>query len=188
MPRTTTRPQAHACERGFTTLELIVGLLIVAILAAISITAFSGSKKATYALEGKSVGSAYMQAVSQYHADFANRHPPTTGPAALKWSGNNTAAAKRGPLNLLGQPYLKSAPDAVSIGRVGISVNTNCGAPGTPSGASTQTAWVSVCYLAAPRLWIRVIARKNSSAAWNGAGASACYMGAPASTPAYPAC
>ncbi len=188
MPRIASRTYTHARERGFTVVEMLIAMVVVAILFAIVIQMFGGAKKATYFQDGKTVGSAYMQAVSQYHADFANRHPPTTGPPTQRWWGNNTAATQRGPRNLTGQPYMKSTPESVSAGRVGISVDANCGAPSNPTGASTQTAWVSVCYLAEPRYWVRVIARKNSGAQWTGPGASACYMGAPASTPAYPAC
>lgn len=188
MPRHTTASHARAHERGFTLLEMLIVVIVLAIIFAIALSKFSGAKKSAYFNDGKTVGTAYMQAVSQYQADFANRHPPMTGPPALRWSGNNTAATQRGPLNLTGQPYLKSTPESVTAGRVGVSVNTNCGAPGAPSGATTQTAWVSVCYLAEPRFWVRVIARKNSGALWTGSGALACYMGAPTPKPSYPVC
>lgn len=188
MPRATTRTHAHVREHGFSVIEMMIALLVIAILIAVVAMGFGGAKKATYAQEGKTVGSAYMQAVSQYHADFANRHPPTTGPPTQRWSGNNAPDTQRGPLNLTGAPYMKSVPDAVSSGRVGVSVNTNCGAPGPPTGATTQTAWVSVCYLAEPRFWVRVISRKNSGDVWSGPSATACYMGAPASPPSYKTC
>jgi prepilin-type N-terminal cleavage/methylation domain-containing protein len=176
MPRTTTAPLRRTRESGFTVVEMMIALFIIVVLAIVAFKAFGGAKKATYANEAKTVGSAYMQSVAQYQADFANRNP-----TAAAWSGNNTTAAQRGPLNLTNQPYMKSVPEAVAGGRVGISVNSNCGTTASnPSGASTHTGWVSVCYGAEPQFYVRVLSRKDAGSPW-----AVCLMGA---TPATPKC
>lgn len=182
MPRTAARTEARRREAGFTLVEILVALLIIAILVVVMIRAFGGAKGATYAQEGKTVGSAYMQAVSQYHADFANRHPAT-------WTGNNTTAAQQGPRNLTNQPYMKTVPESVTAGRTGVSVGVaaNCGtgsAPTAPSGAAAHTSWVAVCFGAEPRYFVKVFARKSAGAGWGVADAGkVCFMGATTATP-----
>lgn len=153
-------------------IELAIALFIIAVLAIAGARAFGGAKKATYAGEGKTVGSAYMQVISQYHADHSNQHPPLTG--------NNSAAVIAGPLDLTNKPYMRSVPDAVTAGRVGVSMGaSNCGASGV-SAASTQVGWVSICYAAAPRFSVRVANRKDAASPW-----TYCWMGA---TTALPKC
>ena len=168
-------------------LEMMIVVIIVAILMIALMKTFGGAKKATYANEGKTIGSSYMQVLSQYHADFANRHPP-----AAAWSGSSPAVtAERGPLNLTSQPYMKSIPEGVSAGRVGVSVNVagNCGTgagAAAPVGATTQTAWVAVCYMTEPRFFVKVYSHKASGAPWDAAnGGAVCFLGA---TTALPKC
>ena len=152
--------------------EMMIVVFIIAILIIVASKAFGSAKKSTYASEGKAVGSAYMQALSQYHADFANRHPTT-------WTGNNDATAKRGPLNLTSLPYMRATPEAVGDGRTGVSVNTNCGGLGAPTGATNETSWVSICLGAEPQASVRVVARRSAGSSWTAAdGALICWMGA----------
>ncbi|MCW2920289.1 MAG: hypothetical protein JWL76_163 [Thermoleophilia bacterium] len=185
MPRHAPRTQARRTEAGFTMLEMMIVVIIMAILALALMKAFGGAKKGAYANEGKTVGSSYMQAISQYHADFANHHPN-----AAAWSGSSPAAtAERGPLNLTAQPYMKNIPEGVSAGRVGVSVNVaaNCGtgaAPSAPAGAGAQTSWVAVCYMTEPRFFIKVYSHKASGAPWDAAnGGAVCFMGATTAAP-----
>jgi len=169
-----TRSCARSREAGFSVAELIIAMAILTILTIIAMMSFNGAKRSSRVDETKAVGSAYMQAISQYHADHANRHPTTP-------AGDNSAAVKAGPLNLLNRPYLSPMPEAVSDGRVGVSIRGgNCGnAKATPSGAgaATATGWVSVCYAAEPRYSVRVLARSSSGASWADASATMCWLG-----------
>ena len=163
-------------------IEIMIALFIIGIIVAVLIQSFGGAKKATYAQEGKTVGSAYMQAVSQYHADFANRHP-------TNWTGNNTTAAQRGPLDLTNKPYMKTPPDPVTAGRTGVSVGVaaNCGTnatPASPSGAGAHTSWVAICFGQEPQFFVKVYSHKAASAPWDAAnGGAVCFMGATTATP-----
>ena len=160
-----TRTHARTREDGFTIVELLIAMLIIVILVVVAIKAFGGAKGATYANEAKAAGSAYLQAVSQFQADNANRLP-----AANQWD------AQRGPRNLLNQPYMKTAPEGVLAGRIGVS-NTCPG--GNPPGSFV--GYVNVCMQAAPRYYVRVASRKSPSATtW-----AFCFLGsAPAGSPA----
>lgn len=176
-----TRAHARDAERGFTVVEIVVAMIIAIVLISLAIIAFRGSKTATYANEGKAVGSAYMQMVSQYQADHANNNPAPGQPGGVP-NGNNGAAQKKGPINLLAKPY-GSIPDAVAAGRVGVSFGSNCGnAAGTPVGAGGHRAWVSVCLEPAPNYGVRVITRGPSNT-WAAGDAKVCWMGSTAKTP-----
>jgi type II secretory pathway pseudopilin PulG len=174
------RPTAERRDAGFGVVELVVALLVGAILLALLVIAFRGTKSATYAKEAAAVGSAYSQSVSQYQADFARRNPPGM-------AGNNGATQKRGPLNVLKSPYLHAVPDGVTAGRIGVSwvegttgACANGGKP-TPPGASAgakQVGWVTVCLGTAPQYAVRVSARANASASWSAKDATSCWVGA----------
>lgn len=166
-----TPARARRREGGFTLVEIMVALMIGIVLMALAIIAFRGSKSASFANEGKAVGSAYMQMVSQYQADHANNNPPTTG--------NNTAVARKGPLNLLNEPY-GTMPDAVVARRTGVSFGTYC--TGTPPAGARERSWVAVCYEAAPNFGVRVMAR-SSDGTWTGPKSVSCWMGSTAKAP-----
>ena len=170
-------------ERGFSLIEILVALIITAILLAVLVSTFGGAKSTTYRNEAKAAGSAYLQAVSQYQADFANNVPPTTGPN--RWSSAPVTIARRGPLNLMGKPYLASPPDGVADGRIGVSVAVPAQCTGStpattpPPGATPKTqGWVIVCYAAdsagtLSQAFVHVRARKGEDPnAW-----SSCYLG-----------
>lgn len=159
--------------------EIIVVAAIVLLLGGIAIVSLRGASASTRLNEAKVAAAAYAQAVSQYQADNANRNPPALA----------GAAAQKGPLNLLGRPYLAPMPEAVTDGRVGVSMNNaNCGGPAAPAGATAgMTAWISLCtggvHGTAPGFGIRLITRAKPGGSWTADGAQLCWLGNSRATP-----
>ncbi len=172
MPRHMTRQNHNVRERGFSLIELLVVMAVIAVLMSIAVMAFRSARYTVNTNEARTVGSAYMQAVSQYQADHANLNPTLTG-------SSPSADIEKGPLNLLNKPYLKSIPDAISHGRIGVSMGgANCSGTAV-AGAGSRVGWVSVCYGPPPQHYVRVAARRDPSAAtW-----TICYMGSTTATP-----
>ncbi len=177
MPEHTDHDRATTrLEQGFSMMELIVVMTIVAILGAIAMIAFHGAKASASMNEAKSTASSYAQAVSQYQNDHGRRNPPDM-------AGNNGDVQQRGPKNLVGAYYLRSVSDSVTAGRVGVTwvsspaMNGACASGGKPSpaDASTQTGWVTICLGADPAYAVRVSARANSSASWADEKSISCF-------------
>jgi prepilin-type N-terminal cleavage/methylation domain-containing protein len=170
-------------EAGFTLLEMMIVVVIILILAAIAMTTMRGAKTATRNNEAKATANAYVQAISQYHADYANRNP--TAPSGSTASGGaNALRVQKGPLNLLGRPYIKSIPDAVADGRTGVSFRSGpCGGKAAMPGATKQTSWVSACFGADPAYGIRVATRRDGGSSWTDSSAQVCWLGSTANRP-----
>jgi prepilin-type N-terminal cleavage/methylation domain-containing protein len=173
---------ARANERGFSMIELIVALIIVAILGSIAVITFSSSRSAVSAKEGIATGSTYLQAISQYQADHGNMTPTA---AQMRPAGavGTVPARALGPANLLDKTYVASVPDSVAAGRVGVSMDgANCaGGMAAITGAAKQSSWVSYCRVTDSTFGIRIASRANGGASWTDAKASLCWMGNAAS-------
>lgn len=154
-------------ERGFTVVELTVAMAIIIVLAAAAMLAFGGSKGAVRGKEAVAVGASYAQAIAQFQADNANNNPTAA----------QMGSANRGPLNLLGKPYLGGTPEGVTAGRVAVTMTGTCSAP--PNGSFTGA--VTYCPEAAPAYGIRVNTRTNPSQAWT--AGKVCWHGNTAQTP-----
>ena len=163
--RPTATPRV-ARERGFTLVEILVAMTIIAIIMAIAIISFRGAKGTTYAKETIAAGAAYSQAISQFQADHANKLP--AGAELIKISNKEA-----GPANLLNKPYIGSLPEGVDAGR--ISVSMTCG--GAKSGTYGHVAF---CPGTAPAYEVQVFTRKDSTKAFP--GAPTCTIGNTAST------
>ncbi|MCB0877620.1 MAG: type II secretion system protein [Thermoleophilia bacterium] len=168
--------RARHAERGFTVVEMMVVLLIALILMGLAIIAFRGAKSSTYAKETVAAGSTYVQAVSGFQSDHANKNPTSADLV-------NASQPGMGFKNLLGKPYT-AQPDAVANGRIGVSFNANCGTAATaPSGSSNERGWISICPVGAgPDFGIRVLAR-GSDNQWNGEKYTLCWLGSTANAP-----
>jgi prepilin-type N-terminal cleavage/methylation domain-containing protein len=166
-------------ERAFTLIEMIIVLIIMLVLAAAAVALLGSSKSATRAKEASAAGAAYAQAISQFQADNANKLP------AL--AGANTDAVRKGPVNLLAKPYLKSMPDGVAAGRVNVFAGTLGGAHcnGTPSAPTDAgTGWVSMCFAATPPDYgVRVATRKDTGTPWSDPTSKVCWFGRTANAP-----
>jgi prepilin-type N-terminal cleavage/methylation domain-containing protein len=73
------------CRRGFTLIELLVVILIIAILAGITLTAFSGVMKSAARSRAKTEIAGIGNALDNYKADNGS-YPPSAG-----WADNNYA-------------------------------------------------------------------------------------------------
>ncbi|MBC7644368.1 MAG: prepilin-type N-terminal cleavage/methylation domain-containing protein [Thermoleophilia bacterium] len=113
------------CEDGFTLVELLVVLVIIAILMAVAVMSFTGAKKTSYHRNAIAAAESYRDAVDAYMADNGNV-APALGSAA--WS-----AASAGPVDALVQnkPYIRTTPEAISDGNVSIGAPGGRAAPGT---------------------------------------------------------
>jgi prepilin-type N-terminal cleavage/methylation domain-containing protein len=176
--------RAHAGERGFTLVEIMVVCVIILILMGVAIIAFGGARGAVTSKEAIIAGTAYNDAISKFQADHANNLP-----AAGDMVTPTTGATARGPKSLLGanKPYLAQLPDGVVAGRVAVKMtpdNTDCGtAPGTPStNVGTATSLVSYCPGTAPNYGIRVLYKLKKDADWS--AAKVCWLGRSTNTPA----
>jgi type II secretory pathway pseudopilin PulG len=146
-------------ERGFTMLEIFVVMFIVMVLFGIALLAFRSARSNTYKRDTETTASAYLQAIGQFQADHANDVPITTDMVQI-------GGVDAGPRNLLGQPYMKTLPDAVLDGRVSVDMSS---CSGTGAGSFGH---ISYCAGPAPNFLIRVNTRPSPSAAWQ-----TCYTG-----------
>ncbi|MCW2961530.1 MAG: hypothetical protein JWM25_1617 [Thermoleophilia bacterium] len=171
--------RGHAHERGFSVVEMMVAVVIIAILAAAAMMAFGGSKTAVRSKETTAVGAVYAQAIAQFQSDHGNMLPTD---ADMK-------SPVLGPKNLLGAAYVRSVPEGVTAGRIGVTMRgsapAECGSTGLANiAAGVQTGWVSYCPEAAPGYGIRVASRASGSSSWTDAAtAKACWMGNTAKAP-----
>ncbi|MCW2971898.1 MAG: hypothetical protein JWN72_171 [Thermoleophilia bacterium] len=176
-------------ERGFSLIELIIAMVLVAIMMAVVIPQFFGSKAATRRKEAIAAGSAYRAAVSQFQADHGNRLPAAgagTAPTATCAAGGGDmtliSGKAAGPKNLLCKPYMRGLPSGVQEGRVGISQDgSNCGTLPTNAGSSPNaTGWVSYCSsgIDSNSYVVRVSARKSQTSPWEAVCATGSKVGA----------
>jgi prepilin-type N-terminal cleavage/methylation domain-containing protein len=120
-------------ERGFTMVELLVVMVILAILLAIAIPTFRSGRQTAVTKNTIVSAQTYRDAINGFKLDHSNR-APTIG-AANDWP----AATSLGPRqpNLSGSAVLRymrtGAPDAVTKGMVNI-------AAGAPSGTAPPSA------------------------------------------------
>lgn len=183
MPDTCThmpRPRTRAAERGFSVVELIVVMVIVAILAAAAIMTFRSAKGTSYQKEAITAATTYSQAIASFQSDHAKRNPSPTDPAHF------AADKALGPLNLLGKPYAGAKPEAVVDGRVGVGVYPSIGGANcnnTKSAPGSTAAWVSICLGPDPQYAVRVLARKHPGDPWNAPETTLCWMGSTTQTP-----
>jgi len=167
--------RGRAREAGFSLIEIIIALAIIAILSAIIALSWGKAKSGTRKNEAIAAASRYAQAISQYQGDNANQLP---GAANM-----DPADARRGPVNLVGKPYIGTLPDGVIGGRIEVSM-----ACAPPTSSSTTTAQIALCPATegAPSFAIRVMARPRTNIDWGvAAEVTTCWMG---STGAQPAC
>lgn len=168
-------PTSLRRERGFTMVELLIVMVIVAILAAVAMILFRGSRATAIERDAKATASAYDTAMTSYLADHGNKAPH-----------NNEFPMPNGPMNLANRLYLGSVPNSISSGRVTASYSRTCGGPPPPT--STTLAAVTICFknpVAKARYDVRVWSRKDTQSAF----ALACHRGTAAQAPGgAPAC
>lgn len=102
-------------EAGFTLIELVVVMVIVAILMAIAVPSFRGGRKATDHKALVAAAQSYREAIEAFRLDHGGRVPFQTA----DWS--NTVGL--GPVDdLTTKPYMRAGvPDVVASGKVAIA-------------------------------------------------------------------
>jgi prepilin-type N-terminal cleavage/methylation domain-containing protein len=127
-------PTGQRSDAGFTLIEILVVMIIIAILMAVSVPTFLGAKKTARRKEATATALAYKQAVSQFMLDHSNR-VPSFG-VATDWP---TATPNGGPVSMLtgtATPYMHPLPETVSDRKVDVSAGT---APSAAAGLEAVT-------------------------------------------------
>jgi type II secretory pathway pseudopilin PulG len=89
--------------------ELLVVMIIMAILMAITIPSFMGTRRTVDRKKVISAAQSYKQAIAQFTVDHGLRVPMPN--VANEWP---SAAAIKGPVNFLGDRYMISPPEVMS--------------------------------------------------------------------------
>lgn len=138
--------RARGCS-GFTIVEVMVAAMLIGIIFALAIPTFKGARKNADITKIRAVASQYATAVEQFQKDHAGRRPDyhtiLTPPGCdytwqtCDWNDSDagpTVSGSGGPLNLEGQPYIKSIPETVKSGEVYV-------AAGIVSADTPSAAW-----------------------------------------------
>lgn len=122
-------------SRGFTIVELLVVIVVIALLAAISIVAFNGVQQRAKNTQVVSGVNAYIKALGQYAVD--NGAYPTQGnvclgagyPSDQCWAGPQGDRTVSMSLDTALNQYLRTKPVlATQLFSIGISTNNRAGA------------------------------------------------------------
>ena len=119
--RSQDRPLAMRSD-GFTLIELVMVMIILAILIAMSMPYLLGSKNAVRFKSTVTAARAYDDAVSAYKLQNRDRNPVE---GTAQWAGNE------GPIDVLNRPYLRGGvPETVDSRQVKLDFGT----AGPPTG------------------------------------------------------
>ena len=103
-----------AAESGFTLVEILVVLVLIAIITGLGVVSIGSSRSSGQRMASVSVANAYAQAADRFARDHGGRYPDA--PPSTDWG-----PAKRGPVaTILGTKrfYLRQVPEAVQDGTV----------------------------------------------------------------------
>lgn len=99
----------HMRNRGFTIVELLIVIVVIAILAAITVVAYNGIQQSARDSNRKSDVQLIVKALELYYAEN-NNYPPGSGSTTINNSWSTTADASWGNLVTALQPYVSKLP------------------------------------------------------------------------------
>jgi len=165
---TSPTPRKRPPEQGFTLVEILIVMVIVAILMIAAIPAYNAAKRTARYKDTVAAASSYRQAISSFQLDNGNLVPRAAIVPAVWPAG---ATFPYGPKNILGKYYMRSgAPSEVAHKtlRVYGAAGTSSVTTGTPpAGAlATEVSAVQIAFPSPITFQIGVWTRKNSTTAW----------------------
>lgn len=108
-------------SRGFTIVELLIVIVVIAILAAITVVAYNGIQKRASDAQRRSDLTAIAKALELYYIDN-NRYPAGSGSTTINASWSTTADASWQNLATALQPYMAKLPtDPISSPGVAVT-------------------------------------------------------------------
>ncbi|MCW2950486.1 MAG: hypothetical protein JWN41_1499 [Thermoleophilia bacterium] len=146
-------------EGGFSMIEMIVVIAMIAILSSVAVTMFVKAKSNSYEKQTLAAGASYAGAIASFKLDHEGRAP------ALG-NSNDWPTANGGPIMLTSnaagrQPYIRSgAPDAVLNGSITVSA-------AAPTAGGLQRGWLQYISKNGGRSYeLAVFTRPNANTAW----------------------
>ncbi len=125
-------------QKGFTIVELLIVVVIIAILAAITIVAYNGIQNRAKTAAAQSTAAMVAKKAEAYNVDDATTGYPTTLAALTGAASTATYAIPSGSVAGLGAaPTSAAAQNAVTFYKCGTGATTT--APTTAVGVTTQT-------------------------------------------------
>lgn len=97
-------------RHGFTIVELLIVIVVIAILAAITIVAFNGIQQRARDSDRKAAVASLTKALELYHADNG-QYPVSSGSTVINNSWSTTADASWANLESQLRPYMSQVPD-----------------------------------------------------------------------------
>lgn len=119
-PANTSRFRAALPERGFTLIEIMVVMLILAVLLGLVISSFRGARHTTAYRTAQSAATSYAEAIEAYMADNG-QVPPKMKVGSAAWPATPRSVRIGGPRDVMmrDKRYLpRAAPEAVGDGIV----------------------------------------------------------------------
>jgi len=149
-------PQQPSADGGFTLIEVLVALLIIAIIIGLGFNRLTAGRDAARYREGVAAAGQFKQAIDSFLVDHSNRAPVFGG---TEWPAADIA---RGPVNLglTNMPYMKFPSEPVKTGEISLTA-----ADPAPAGAAV----VALTYRVSPdgRAYrLEVHNRKESGGVW----------------------
>ena len=121
VPPTTPEPSSEA---GFSLLEIIIVLCIIAVLLPIGLLSLRGARNNGNSLQTNAIAQHYADSIDRFAREHSGRYPKPVG--SEEWAGG--AQASKGPMALvLGtrRYYLRSTPESVQSGSVVVGATSS---------------------------------------------------------------
>lgn len=157
-------------EQGFTLVEIVIVMVILAILMAAAIPMYNSAKRTTRYKDAVAAAASYRQAISAFQLDNGYLVPLSTVGVPPVWAGG-ASPDPLGPKNMLGKYYMPGgAPSEVAhktmriYGAAGFSSVTTAS---VPTGAiPTQVTAVQIAFPSVSTFQLGVWTRDKNTSPW----------------------